>query len=57
MAQERMGSQWHAAKHYEMCADLAKKMGNPQECGRFFKIAADYYMECNKPTTGALREW
>lgn len=56
MAQERMGSQWHAAKHYEMCADLAKKLEKPQDCGRFFKMAADYYMECNKPTTGTPRE-
>ncbi|EFJ44524.1 hypothetical protein VOLCADRAFT_95241 [Volvox carteri f. nagariensis] len=50
-AQERLGSQWHAAKHYEVIADLSRQQNRPKETAKYFKMAADYYLECGKPTT------
>lgn len=52
-AQERLGSSWHAAKHYEVIADLVRKDGRPPaDAARYWKLAADAYIECGKPPTG-----
>mmetsp|Transcript_14044 Transcript_14044/g.24630 ORF Transcript_14044/g.24630 Transcript_14044/m.24630 type:complete len:324 (-) Transcript_14044:140-1111(-) len=51
--QEKQGSPWHAAKNYEVCADLCKKAKNPDGMVRYFGMAGDSYLEAAKPTTAA----
>ncbi|KXZ43559.1 SNAPG1 protein [Gonium pectorale] len=52
-AQERLGSSWHAGKHYEVLAELCRTAPEPRlaDSARYYKMAADSYMECGKPTT------
>eukprot|EP00798_Chlamydomonas_sp_ICE-L_P002669 gene2669-17157_t len=52
-AQQKIGSAWHAAKHMETCADLCKGKGDTEQVAHFYKLAADFYIECGKNTTGA----
>lgn len=51
-AEERLGSQWHAAKHYEIAAELSIKMENYKEAARFYKASANLFVEAGKHTTG-----
>mmetsp|Transcript_20692 Transcript_20692/g.39324 ORF Transcript_20692/g.39324 Transcript_20692/m.39324 type:complete len:320 (+) Transcript_20692:17-976(+) len=54
LAQEKLGSPWHAAKHLETAALVAKEMkGGAVEIEMFFKRACALYMEAGRSQTGA----
>ncbi|KAG2489134.1 hypothetical protein HYH03_012360 [Edaphochlamys debaryana] len=52
-AQEKLKSPWHAAKHYEALAELSRTAEPPrmEDAARFYKMAGDLFVECNKPAT------
>lgn len=54
-SQEKQGSPFHAAKHFETCAELSHKQGKLEDCSKFVKMAADMYVDCGKSVTGEWR--
>lgn len=53
MAQEKLGSPYHSAKHMETCGDLCKQMSNSPGIAMFYKRAAELYREGGRCSTGA----
>jgi hypothetical protein len=50
--QEKIGSLWHAAKHYETCGDICKSNSEWERLSIFYKRAADLYRAAGKGTSG-----
>ena len=54
-AQEKIGSSWHAAKHMESAAELAKQHKRWEKVMECYKTAAEFYITAGKATAGRLR--
>ncbi|CAM6090974.1 unnamed protein product [Calypogeia fissa] len=51
--QERLSSQWTAAKHLEIAGQLAKELEDWAEVKDLYKRASELYMYCGKPQPAA----
>lgn len=51
-AQEKIGSTWHAAKHMESAAELAKRHKRWEKVVECYKVAAEFYLQSGKHTQG-----
>jgi hypothetical protein len=54
-AQEKQGSQWHAAKHMETAGEICKQLQQWQQLGDFYQRAAQLYQDAGRASTGARR--
>lgn len=50
---ERQDSQWHAAKHLEQAAEVAKQAGDWDSCAQLSKQASQHYREVGKSQAAA----
>lgn len=52
-ANERAGDDWHAGKHLEACAQLAKDVGTPADIAAYAERACAAYCNAGRSQTGA----
>lgn len=52
-SQEKLGSQWHAAKHYETLAEFMKGNNQWDKMASYTKQAGEMYVACGKAVTAA----
>jgi hypothetical protein len=52
-AQEKQGSQWHAAKHMEICGEICKNLQRWEDVANFYQRAAQLYQDAGRASTGA----